>query len=275
MPKTSWDILVERSTRHIELDHDTFANDRTIRVDGVEVALDPRTRLCVVGEGSIDRFEVAGLACEVVIRPRAGGLGGYERTLVVDGKVHPTGALPEYPRFGTRRPWWARAIEAAPRAVAAFCVVGMLGSVLFAAYLTNGYIHRPKAPIVVPIGASASVDDDAWVELVGLSVDCSTSFENDRYHYRVAGRDETGATILTVTDGAGRCLPDHARGELSVPGGTSGTLLRRTFRDDRLRVLYTYAGPSNDVIGIGLMVSFTFVWAFLAAFAWVRRGMSR
>jgi len=63
MPKTSWEILVERSTRHIELDHETFANDRTIRVDGVEVALDPRTRLRVVSEGSIDRFEVAGRAC--------------------------------------------------------------------------------------------------------------------------------------------------------------------------------------------------------------------
>lgn len=270
MAKRTFQTLVGGRAHTVEVEHSIFSAQRVIRVDGREIPIDPTTQRRVIDKGSVHPFEIAGVPCQVVILQKS---ARYTYTLVIDGRVHPTGEAPTYPDPNTRSVWWSGALERAPRAFAGVCAALAVALFVAAGVLATSAAMRPARPTVVALDASSRVAPNAWVEVTGLSVDCVTApFELDHLLYRVAGRDETGALVLLASHPDAACPSDAASGELDDAAGADRPLLVEHFASERIRILWTIAGPTNDMIGVVLCGVLALGMVFLAAFAWVRRA---
>lgn len=272
MAKRAWNILLGGRSHTVELEHSVFSAFRRVRVDGEEVWIDPATQYRVVDKGSIHPFEIAGVPCAVFIR----GTGlRYEYDLVIEGKVHPTGEAPEQPDPPPTRVNAALYVtQRFPRSSALVFAVLTLVSVACAAVLAQSAATRPSAPMPVQLASLGDAAEDVWVEVHGLDVRCADPpIQIDQDYYRPAGRDGTSTVLVLAVHADTPCVRDHAAGELSAPSADDP--IARDLSDRlgraRVRVLYTFAGPQNDAIGVAICAALGLVCAGLAAFAWVRR----
>jgi hypothetical protein len=271
MAKRVWNILLGGRSHTVELHHSVFSAFRSIRVDGEEVWIDPATQYRVADTGSIHPFEIAGVSCAVFIRGKA---VQYEYDLVIDGKVHPTGEVPEPPAPRPVRMGPEIYIERAPRASAAVFALFTLVCVGSAAVLAQSAATRPSEPALVQLASLGNVGEDAWVDVHGLSVRCAEPpIVIDEEHYRPAGMDGESTLLVLAVHADTPCVRDHASGELSTPSADYPMArdLAQRLGASRVRVLYTFAGPENDLIGVVVCALLGAACALLTAFAWVRR----
>src|SRR2546426_11348547 len=85
MPTIGWTVTLDGSTHRVEVDHNWYLGQRTLRLDGTVLAHSATLRHALLDRGSRHAFRVGQHGCEVCIE--SNWIGPFRYELLVDGRA--------------------------------------------------------------------------------------------------------------------------------------------------------------------------------------------